>query len=251
MFERSKNPQDGEQRITHEPVIRISGGTCRWILPHDSPPQRMCDVTEVEHRGRISLLGTCGAWDVMNLPSGVIKSQCCCRIIHVAEVWKKFLQFGQVGQGLPRENTSSNIVFGGLPSKSVESGLPAVRIECILKINLNEGRSSFCLFQRPRSIPREISRHGFIIPRTHQICQVYRAIWSPTGKLYEIWVQLSEVFFCGSRQRLDRTSSSSAPPCAPFSQRAHINTIGLEIGERLSSGKFTFVFWDEISHDVW
>ena len=83
----------------------------------------------------------------MNLPSGVIKSQCCCRIIHIAEVWKKFLQFGQVGQGLPRENTSANIVFCGLPSKSVESSLPAMRIECILKINLNESRSIFGLFQ--------------------------------------------------------------------------------------------------------
>ena len=42
---------------------------------------------------------------------------------------EKFLQFGQVGQGLPRENTSSNIVFCGLPSKSVESSLPAVRVD--------------------------------------------------------------------------------------------------------------------------
>ena len=126
----------------------------------------------------------------MNLPGGVIKSQCCCRIIHVAEIWKKFLQFGQVGQGIPRENTSSNIVFGGNPSKSVERGLPAVRVERILKINLNKSWSIFSLFQRPCGIPREISRHGFIIPRTHQVCQMYRAIFSPTGKLYEIVVQL-------------------------------------------------------------
>ena len=75
----------------------------------------------------------------MNLPSGVIKSQCCCRIIHVAEVWEEFLHFSQVGQGFPSLNASANIVFGGYPGESVERGLPAVRVECVLKINLNEG----------------------------------------------------------------------------------------------------------------
>ena len=45
---------------------------------------------------------------------------------------------------------------------------------------------SFCLFQRFCCMSRKISRGGLIIPFAHQICQMYRAIFSPTGKLYEI-----------------------------------------------------------------
>ena len=69
------------------------------------------------------------------------------QINHPKTLGEKFLQFCQVGQVIFIENSSPNIVFDGNPCKSVKRGLPAVRVERILQINLNKIWSIFSLFQ--------------------------------------------------------------------------------------------------------